>query len=416
MSTPVILSDDTAVRGAWWQLTLIALAEFLAMTLWFSATAVTPSLVRELALSPGESAWLTMAVQVGFVAGTLAGALVNVADLVSAPRLVCAGACVAAAANLAVLSVDSGVSVTLLRAATGVGLAAVYPPAMKLAASWFRRRRGFALGLLIGALTLGKAFPYLITTWLGNDWRSALQLTSALAVAGGGLVLAFGREGPHTAATVRFDPHALRRLLAVRGVRLALVGYLGHMWELYAMWTWVGVFATASFTAAGLGPSAATAGTLAAFLAIGMGALGCAVAGAWADAWGKARVARWSMLASAACALATLAVYGRAPVWTFALVMLWGLTVVADSAQFSALVSEYAPAPLVGTALTFQTSLGFLLTMVTIDGVPRLAGVVGWQYAALLLIPGPLVGAAAMRALSTTPASVECAPSHQAQT
>jgi len=412
----VILSDDTAVRGAWWQLTLIALAEFLAMTLWFSATAVTPSLVRELALSPGESAWLTMAVQVGFVAGTLAGALVNVADLVSAPRLVCAGACVAAAANLAVLSVDSGVSVTLLRAATGVGLAAVYPPAMKLAASWFRRRRGFALGLLIGALTLGKAFPYLITTWLGNDWRSALQLTSALAVAGGGLVLAFGREGPHTAATVRFDPHALRRLLAVRGVRLALVGYLGHMWELYAMWTWVGVFATASFTAAGLGPSAATAGTLAAFLAIGMGALGCAVAGAWADAWGKARVARWSMLASAACALATLAVYGRAPVWTFALVMLWGLTVVADSAQFSALVSEYAPAPLVGTALTFQTSLGFLLTMVTIDGVPRLAGVVGWQYAALLLIPGPLVGAAAMRALSTTPASVECAPSHQAQT
>lgn len=412
----MILSDDTAVRGAWWQLTLIALAEFLAMTLWFSATAVTPSLVRELALSPGESAWLTMAVQVGFVAGTLAGALVNVADLVSAPRLVCAGACVAAAANLAVLSVDSGVSVTLLRAATGVGLAAVYPPAMKLAASWFRRRRGFALGLLIGALTLGKAFPYLITTWLGNDWRSALQLTSALAVAGGGLVLAFGREGPHTAATVRFDPHALRRLLAVRGVRLALVGYLGHMWELYAMWTWVGVFATASFTAAGLGPSAATAGTLAAFLAIGMGALGCAVAGAWADAWGKARVARWSMLASAACALATLAVYGRAPVWTFALVMLWGLTVVADSAQFSALVSEYAPAPLVGTALTFQTSLGFLLTMVTIDGVPRLAGVVGWQYAALLLIPGPLVGAAAMRALSTTPASVECAPSHQAQT
>lgn len=386
------------------------------MTLWFSATAVTPSLVRELALSPGESAWLTMAVQVGFVAGTLAGALVNVADLVSAPRLVCAGACVAAAANLAVLSVDSGVSVTLLRAATGVGLAAVYPPAMKLAASWFRRRRGFALGLLIGALTLGKAFPYLITTWHGNDWRSALQLTSALAVAGGGLVLAFGREGPHTAATVRFDPHALRRLLAVRGVRLALVGYLGHMWELYAMWTWVGVFATASFTAAGLGPSAATAGTLAAFLAIGMGALGCAVAGAWADAWGKARVARWSMLASAACALATLAVYGRAPVWTFALVMLWGLTVVADSAQFSALVSEYAPAPLVGTALTFQTSLGFLLTMVTIDGVPRLAGVVGWQYAALLLIPGPLVGAAAMRALSTTPASVECAPSHQAQT
>jgi MFS family permease len=416
MSTPVILSDDTAVRGAWWQLTLIAIAEFLAMTLWFSATAVTPSLVRDLALSPGESAWLTMAVQLGFVAGTLVGALVNIADLVSAPRLVCAGACLAAAANLAVVSVDSGLSVTLLRATTGVGLAAVYPPAMKLAASWFRRRRGFALGMLIGALTLGKAFPYLITTWLGNDWRSALQFTSGLAVTGGALVLVFGREGPYTSSTSRFDPHALRHLLAVRGVRLALIGYLGHMWELYAMWTWVGVFATASFTAAGLGPSAAAAGTLAAFLAIGMGALGCAVAGAWADTWGKARVARWSMLASAGCALATLGAYGQAPVWTFALVMLWGLTVVADSAQFSALVSEYAPAPLVGTALTFQTSVGFLLTMVTIDGLPRVAASVGWQYAALLLIPGPLVGAAAMQALSKTPESVEYAPSSRAQT
>ena len=395
---------------------LIAIAEFLAMTLWFSATAVTPSLVRDLALSPGESAWLTMAVQLGFVAGTLVGALVNIADLVSAPRLVCAGACLAAAANLAVVSVDSGLSVTLLRATTGVGLAAVYPPAMKLAASWFRRRRGFALGMLIGALTLGKAFPYLITTWLGNDWRSALQFTSGLAVTGGGLVLAFGREGPYTSSTSRFDPHALRHLLAVRGVRLALIGYLGHMWELYAMWTWVGVFATASFTAAGLGPSAAAAGTLAAFLAIGMGALGCAVAGVWADTCGKARVARWSMLASAGCALATLGAYGQAPVWTFALVMLWGLTVVADSAQFSALVSEYAPAPLVGTALTFQTSVGFLLTMVTIDGLPRVAASVGWQYAALLLIPGPLVGAAAMQALTKTPESVEYAPSSRAQT
>ncbi len=412
----MILSDDTAVRGAWWQLALIALAECLAMTLWFSATAVTPSLVRDLALSPDESAWLTMAVQVGFVAGTLAGALVNIADLVSAPRLICAGACLAASGNLAVLSADSGLSVTLLRAATGVGLAAVYPPAMKLAASWFRRRRGLALGLLIGALTLGKAFPYLITTWLGNDWRTALQLTSALALTGGVLVLAFGREGPHSASHTRFDPHAVRHLLAVRGVRLALIGYLGHMWELYAMWTWVGVFATASFTAAGLGPSSSAAGTLAAFLAIGAGAIGCAVAGAWADAWGKARIAQGSMVASAACALATLAVYGQAPVWTFALVMLWGLTVVADSAQFSAIISEHAPAPLVGTALTFQTSLGFLLTMVTIDGLPRLAGMVGWQYASLLLIPGPLVGAVAMRALSTTPASAEYAPSRPAQT
>ena len=243
-----------------------------------------------------------------------------------------------------------------------------------------------------------------------------MQLTSALALAGGLLVLAFGREGPHAVAAARFDPQAVHRLLAVRGVRLALIGYLGHMWELYAMWTWVGVFATASFAAAGMGPAATAAGTLAAFLAIGAGALGCVLAGGWADRWGKARVARWSMLASAACAAATLMAYGQAPVWTFLLVMLWGLTVVADSAQFSALVSEHAPAPLVGTALTFQTSVGFLLTMVTIDALPRVAEAAGWQYASLLLVPGPLVGAAAMRALARTPASGEYAPSHPAQT
>jgi MFS family permease len=181
-----------------------------------------------------------------------------------------------------------------------------------------------------------------------------------------------------------------------------MLGYLGHMWELYAMWTWVGVFATASFVAAGLGPSATTAGSLAAFLAIGAGALGCGVAGALSDTLGKARVAGWSLVASAACATLTLVVYGRAPIWTFALVIVWGITVVADSAQFSALVSEYAPPTQVGTALTFQTSMGFLLTMITIDLLPRVAAAAGWQYAALLLVPGPLIGAVAMRRLSVT--------------
>ena len=191
-----------------------------------------------------------------------------------------------------------------------------------------------------------------------------------------------------------------RRLLRIRGVRLAIAGYLGHMWELYAMWTWVGVFATASFAAAGLGPSAATAGSAAAFLAIGSGAAGCAVAGWLADRVGKARVAGWALAASAACAALTLSVFGTRPVWVFALVMLWGFAVVADSAQFSALVSEHAPSDQVGTALTFQTSLGFLLTMVTIDALPRVAGAWGWQYASLLLVPGPIAGALAMRAMA----------------
>ena len=221
-------------------------------------------------------------------------------------------------------------------------------------------------------------------------WRPASSLL------GGLLVFFAARDGPFLAPSRAFDPHALPRLLRIRGVRLAIAGYLGHMWELYAMWTWVGVFATASFAAAGLGPSASIAGSAAAFLAIGSGAAGCALAGYVADTVGKARVAAWALWASASCAALTTALFGTRPVWVFALVMLWGFAVVADSAQFSALVTEHAPPDQVGTALTFQTSLGFLLTMVTIDALPRVAGAVGWQYASLLLVPGPLIGAIAM--------------------
>jgi MFS family permease len=369
------------------------------MTLWFSATAVTPLLAHELEMTSAESAWMTMAVQAGFVVGTLVAAAVNVADLVSGRTLVCAGAAAGALANAAVLAAGGPWSAIGWRFLTGVALAAVYPPAMKMAASWFVGRRGFALGLLIGALTLGKAVPYLLTTLFGAEWRTPLLIASGLSLAGGALVFLAGRDGPYLAPSRRLDPHAITRLVRIRGVRLAMVGYLGHMWELYAMWTWVGVFATASFTAAGLGPAATTAGAAAAFLAIGSGALGCVVAGYVADRVGKARVARWALAVSAASAALTAAAFGGRPVWVFALVMIWGFAVVADSAQFSALVSEYAPVDQVGTALTFQTSIGFLLTMVTIDALPRVAAVWGWQYASLLLVPGPVLGAMAMRRL-----------------
>jgi MFS family permease len=328
-------------------------------------------------LSATEASWLTMAVQAGFVAGTLVAAFINIADLVQGRHLVCAGAVAGALANAAVLLAPGAWSAIGFRFLTGMALAAVYPPAMKMAASWFVSRRGLALGLLIGALTLGKAVPYLMTTLFGDRWQLPLLVASGLSLAGGLLALAVARDGPYLTPSRRFDPHAITRLLRIRGVRLA----------------------TASFAAAGLGPSAAAAGSVAAFLAIASGAAGCAVAGWLADRVGKARVAGWALATSAGCAALTLAVFGARPVWVFALVMLWGFSVVADSAQFSALVSDHAPPDQVGTALTFQTSLGFLLTMVTIDALPRVAGTWGWQYASLLLVPGPLAGALAMRAM-----------------
>ena len=374
---------------------VVSLAQFLGMTLWFSATAITPRLIAEYDIAPGHAAWLTMAVQAGFVAGTLVSAVANLADVLNARVLMFLGAVVGALTNGAVLVAPGGAAVIALRFLTGASLALVYPPGMKIAAGWFREGRGLALGILIGALTLGKAFPHLLTALFGSEWRQPMLLVSALAIVGGTLVLTIVRDGPHVAATAPFDRHAIRKVLSSRGARLATLGYLGHMWELYAMWTWVAVFAAASFTASGMADPAA-AGSVAAFLAIGSGALGCVAAGYVADRVGKARVAMWAMIASAAAAGLTLVVFGRSPILLYALIMFWGLAVVADSAQFSALVSEHAPREHVGTALTLQTCVGFLLTMVTIEALPRVAAASSWQFASLLLIPGPLLGAWAM--------------------
>jgi MFS family permease len=380
-------------------LVVLAVAEFLGMSLWFSATAVTPVLVEEFGMSPAHASWLTIAVQAGFVVGTLGSAVANLADVLNARVLFFLGALAGAVANAAVLVAGSPTVVIALRFVTGAALACVYPPGMKIAAGWFRERRGFALGVLIGALTLGKAFPHLLTSFYGRAWREPMLVVSGFAIAGGALVLLTVRDGPYVAATSPFDPHAIRRIVSIRGARLATLGYLGHMWELYAMWTWIAVFATASFVAAGAS-GAESAGSFAAFLAIASGTLGCALAGWFADRLGRARIAIWAMWTSAACCALTPLVFGGAPWWLFLLVMVWGFSIVADSAQFSALVSEYSPRDHVGTALTLQTCLGFLLTMITIELLPRVAALVGWGYASWLLMPGPLLGILAMRGLA----------------
>jgi len=385
---------------AWRMLAALAVAELLGMSLWFSATAVTPSLAAAFALTEPQGAWLTMAVQAGFVVGTLLTATLNLADAVNPRHLMTAGCLIGGLANAAVFVVSGPFGLLASRLATGAALAWVYPPAMKIAAGWFRARRGFALGVLVGALTLGKATPHLVTTIFGQAWQTPIVWTSLLAGAGALVALLVVRNGPLVPATAPFSLGAVGRAVAVRDVRIVTLGYLGHMWELYAMWAWIAAFAAASLAASGVASPAAHA-SFVAFVAIGSGALGCALAGRVADVWGKARVARQAMLVSAACCLATAAVYGRHPAWLYLLVTVWGFSVVADSAQFSALVSERAPVDAIGTALTLQTSLGFLLTMVSIDLLPRLAASVGWQYAAGLLALGPIVGFVAMGRLGS---------------
>ncbi len=377
----------------------IALAQFLAMTLWFSATAAGPAIATEFALSRSATAWLTMAVQAGFVLGTLTSGVLNLADVLNARRLFVIGCASGAAVNALIPFASAPGIIIALRAVTGFALACVYPPGLKIAAGWFLDRRGTALGIVVGALTLGSAFPHLLASGAqAVAWRDVIWISSLLAIAGGTVVWLAVEDGPYVSATTPFDPHAVVEVVRNRAVRLATLGYLGHMWELYAMWTWISAFVNAAVVVKS-GADQSRIGSMVAFTAISSGAVGCVAAGRWADVFGKARIARLALLASATCSAIAGFFFTAPTAILFLFAAIWGFAVVADSAQFSALVSEHSGRTHVGTALTLQTSVGFLLTIASIRLVPWFAGFAGWQWAFVMLAPGPVLGAVAMTPL-----------------
>ncbi|MCZ6567095.1 MAG: MFS transporter [Actinobacteria bacterium] len=381
-------------------LATIAVGQLFALSLWFSASAVAPQLRDLWSLDTGQEAGLTLAVQLGFVVGALLSAVFNLADVIPSRRLFLFSAVGGALANLGLLFMsESTVMVTLgLRFLTGVFLAGVYPAGLKVMAGWFKAGRGMALGVLVGALTLGSASPHLVRG-LGLEWQGVVIAASAFTFIAAGMMTRVG-DGPHEVPTQSFQWHQLGLVVRNRGVRLSTYGYLGHQWELYAMWTWTAAFLAASASAFGGSYGSIP---LITFAVIGVGGFGSWWAGSLADRLGRTRVAGGAMVVSGTCAALTPLVFGTAPWVVLPFMLVWGLTVVADSAQFSTMVVETAEDAVRGTALTLQTAVGFLLTLVTIRWVPAIAESVGWQWAFPILAIGPALGVVAMVRLARSP-------------
>ena len=383
-------------------LALICTGVVLCMTTWFSATAITPELVQARGLSTTQVAWLTNAVQLGFVTGALLSSLVSLPDLAPLRVLMGASALAAALANLGLLYAPSTGGLLASRFVTGVALAGVYPPALKLVSTWFVRGRGLALGCVIAALTLGSSSPHLVRFLAGRiDWRAVVVTASVCTALGAGLLLRFAREGPFPFSRAVFDPRRVGTVLRNRPLMLANLGYFGHMWELYAMWGWFLAYTRAASPHLGFG--GAKAASLITFVVVASGVVGAVAGGVIADRTSRTFAAGLMMTLSGVCAL-SIGLFFDGPLWLFLPVaILWGITVIGDSAQFSAMATELSDPSYVGTSLALQLGLGFALTLVSIRATAVLAERIGWRWSFLPLAAGPAVGVIAMVMLHRHP-------------
>ena len=379
--------------------TILVLAQVTALSLWFVSSAILPEMLKETVISAERQAALASAVSAGFVIGALLSAILGIADRFDPRRVFAVCVMMSALASLGLLIFEPGDALSILsRFVTGAMLAGVYPVGMKIAVGWGREDRGLLVGLLVGALTLGSAAPHLVSWFGGADWRNVIILVSGLAAFSGLLILLI-KLGPHHANSSAFEAKAIGEAWTNRRVRYAYLGYFGHMWELYAMWAWIGAIAFTSFSVSISNDDALSLSKLVAFLAIAAGGAGCVLGGYVADRVGKARVTIIAMSVSGLAAVATAASFGG-PVWiTVICIIIWGLAIIPDSPQFSALVADASPPEIAGSLMTLQTAIGFALTIFTVQAAPLLANIIGWSAVIILMALGPLFGIWFMRKL-----------------
>lgn len=392
--------------GSGQALVLLSLAELLAMSLWFTGTAVLPQVTPLWHAGLSLTSWLTIAVQIGFAVGALSFALFNVPDVFSPITVLVVSSIAAAGVNAAFArEAQNPLSAILLRGATGFFLAGVYPTGMKIIAGWFQRGRGLALGIMIGALSVGSAVPHGVNSVAAIPWRGVVLASSVFALLAAAVVALGVREGPFAMPQSRLDLSQIGEIVRNRRLRLANLGYLGHMWELYAMWGWIAVVFAAAAHWPRMEYEASAAGVIA------IGAVGCVWAGVVSDRLQhaseldriaqRAKVTIIAMTVSALCCALAALVFDFPPVLLI-VALIWGIAVIADSAQFSAIISEVAEKRYMGTALTMQTALGFLLTAFSIRATAALAAHYGWRWGLASMAIGPVLGICAMRGLMRT--------------
>jgi len=390
----------------WLTLALLSTATVLSLTVWFSTNSIAPALESERGFSSADIAWLTVGVQLGFVLGTIAIAATNLADLMNTRKLFAICAVLAGVTNVALVFVPGGfVTALVLRVLSGVFLGGVYPPGMKIISGWFRSGRGIAIGTMIGALTLGSGSPHLLRSVFVAQWELTLYISSILAALAGGIVYFLVQDGPFDVPAARLNPRYLLLTIRSPATRLVFFGYLGHMWELYAMWAAIPAFMAAVYGTKSLVGDSLDLASFLTFLVFVSGALGCVAAGYFAERFGRTTATSLAMIISGGSAL----FIGFLPSdWTAVITivaLVWGASVVADSAQFSTALTELSEEAYRGTALAFQTGLGFLITIVPIWLVPVMVESVGWGLAFAILAIGPALGTAAMLRLRSMPES-----------